>query len=144
MSIRIQQGTLEQVKIVVDNIDEFTRKQSLESMQEKLEGRDHLILIALSGDQPIGFKIGYRLDSKTFYSWFGGVSPEGRKRGIAQSLLERQEQWAREQAYQAIKVKSQNRYPSMLRLLIFNGYLVEKTCESDDIDKLKIEFVKAL
>ncbi|MEZ8826727.1 GNAT family N-acetyltransferase [Vibrio amylolyticus] len=144
MTIRIEEGSLEEVKLVVDKIGEFTRKQSIESMQQKLAGRVHLVLVAFDGDQPVGFKIGYQLDNNTFYSWFGGVSPDGRKKGIAQSLLEKQEQWVREQGYQAIKVKSQNRYPSMLRLLIGNNYLIENTSENNSLDDLKIEFIKLI
>ena len=74
----------------------------------------------------LGFKVGYQIDDTTFYSWFGGVSSSARKAGIAQALLYAQQKWAFEQGYKQIKVKSRNQFPSMLRLLIKNGYLIEK------------------
>jgi GNAT superfamily N-acetyltransferase len=51
------------------------------------ERPDVLILIAWSGADPIGFKIGYRENRFTFYSAKGGVMPEWRRRGVASALL---------------------------------------------------------
>ncbi len=41
-------------------------------------------------------------------------------------LLEAQEEWVAEQGYKTLKVKSRNQFPAMLRLLLRNGYLIEK------------------
>ncbi len=51
---------------------------------------NHRVLIALLAcvdDKPVGFKIGYSLNEKEFYSAKGGVLPEYRRIGIATKLL---------------------------------------------------------
>lgn len=42
----------------------------------------------------------------------------------AHRLLDRQEVWAAEYGFPAVTVKSMNRYPAMLHLLIRNGYRI--------------------
>lgn len=72
----------------------------------------------------MAYKLGYALDSNTFYSWLGAVAPECRGQGIAQALLNAQEAWVKAHSYLAIKVKSMNRFPAMLSLLIKNDYAI--------------------
>ncbi len=92
----------------------------------------------------LGFKIGYELDENTFYSWFGGVLPIARNKGVAQAQLDIQEQWVKQQGYQQLKVKSRNLFPAMLRLLLKNGYLIEKLEEKEDINAHRIHFLKQI
>ncbi|MFL8938613.1 GNAT family N-acetyltransferase [Rossellomorea oryzaecorticis] len=46
-----------------------------------------LVMIAKLNENVIGYKVGYELDSRTFYSWLGGVSADYRKHGIASRLF---------------------------------------------------------
>ncbi|MFM2588381.1 GNAT family N-acetyltransferase [Vibrio sp. TBV020] len=145
MSIIYREGTLEECVQVVEQIKEFAHKETVESLAARLEGKSRsLIQVAQEGDNLLGFKIGYQLDKETFYSWFGGVSALARKKGVAQKLLEIQEQWAIEQGYKQLKVKSRNQFPAMLRLLIRNGYLIENFEEKSPIVESRIHFSKAL
>ncbi|TON38836.1 GNAT family N-acetyltransferase, partial [Vibrio parahaemolyticus] len=100
--------------------------ETLDSMSQRLGDKNSLILVAEKNGAIVGFKIGYELDEDTFYSWFGGVAPQARNEGVAQMLLEAQEEWVAEQGYKTLKVKSRNQFPAMLRLLLRNGYLIEK------------------
>ena len=100
--------------------------------------------MAEDDDVLLGFKIGYALDQRTFYSWFGGVSPLARNKGVAQAQLEAQEAWVQKQGYEQLKVKSRNQFPAMLRLLLRNGYLIEKLEEKEDINAHRIHFLKQI
>ena len=144
MSIRYRLGTLEECVQVVEQIAEFTNKETVESLSTRLKNKKHLILVAQKGKDTLGFKVGYQIDDTTFDSWFGGVSSSARKAGIAQTLLDAQQRWAYEQGYKQIKVKSRNQFPSMLRLLIKNGYLIEKYEEKNNILDGRIYFIKQL
>ena len=95
--MKIREGSLSEVVTVVTEIDEFIVKENEQSLAQRLEGKRHLILVAEQQGQILGFKIGYELDSDTFYSWFGGVSPKARNLGVAQKLLDVQESWVIEQ-----------------------------------------------
>jgi len=93
---------------------------------------DALILIFEIEDELAGFKIGYPIDNDEFYSWLGGVLPCFRNNGIAQKLLDYQESWVVDKKFMRTSVKSMNRYPAMICLLVRNGYKVVKI---DDFDK---------
>jgi ribosomal protein S18 acetylase RimI-like enzyme len=144
MSVEYRLGTLEECVEIVATIKEFIHKESVESLSERLDGKRHLIQVAEENGQLLGFKIGYEIDENTFYSWFGGVSPLARNKGVAQNLLDYQEIWVKKHAYSQLKVKSRNQFPSMLRLLLRNGYLIEKFEVKDPLVESRIHFVKQL
>lgn len=140
----IRQGSLTEVVAIVANIDEFVNKESEASLSARLNGKPHYIQIAEHEGRLLGFKIGYQIDQCTFYSWFGGVAPQARGKGVAQALLVAQEQWARDHHYQSITVKSRNQFPAMLRLLIKNNYLIENYEKKDNMLESRIYFRKTL
>lgn len=142
--MKIREGSLSEVVAVVTEIDEFIVKENEQSLAQRLEGKRHLILVAEQQGQILGFKIGYELDSDTFYSWFGGVSPKARNLGLAQKLLDVQESWVIKQGYQQLKVKSRNQFPAMLRLLLRNNYLIENFEPYEPLLESRIHFVKQL
>ncbi|UPR35840.1 GNAT family N-acetyltransferase [Vibrio cyclitrophicus] len=144
MSVIVREGSLEEVVSVVEQITEFAKKESVTSLSERLAGKTSLILVAEEAGVLLGFKIGYELDENTFYSWFGGVSSLARNKGVAQAQLDVQEQWVKQQGYQQLKVKSRNQFPAMLRLLLRNGYLIEKFEEKEDINDHRIHFLKQI
>ncbi len=142
--MNIREGTLAEVVEVVAEIEEFIVKENEQTLSERLEGKRHLILVAEQQGQILGFKIGYELDSDTFYSWFGGVSPKARKMGLAQTMLDEQELWVISKGYQQLKVKSRNQFPAMLRLLLRNNYLIEHFEPYAPLLESRIHFVKQL
>lgn len=144
MSVQYREGTLEECVEVVNQINEFAQKETVESLAARLKGRRYLIQVAQEGEQLLGFKIGYELDAETFYSWFGGVSPLARNKGVAQTLLDVQEAWVAKQGYLRLKVKSRNQFPAMLRLLLRNGYLIEHFEEKAPLIESRIHFVKMM
>lgn len=144
MTVIVREGTLEECVTVVEQIDEFSHKESVESLSARLQGKKQLVLVAEEQGQLLGFKIGYQLDEHTFYSWFGGVSPLARNKGVAQLQLDVQEQWVREQGYKQLKVKSRNQFSSMLRLLLRNGYMIENFEEKEEIKENRLHFVKQM
>ncbi|NMT92577.1 GNAT family N-acetyltransferase, partial [Vibrio alginolyticus] len=113
MTMLIREGTLEEALQVVTRVKEFANGETLDSMSQRLGDKNSLILVAEKNGAIVGFKIGYELDEDTFYSWFGGVAPQARNEGVAQMLLEAQEEWVAEKGYKTLKVKSRNQFPAM-------------------------------
>jgi predicted GNAT superfamily acetyltransferase len=114
-------------------------------------GEDSILLVAEVAEaevaedrRTVGFKLGYPLSANTFYSWIGGVSPAYRGQGIARTLLEMQEALVRKQGYSVIRVKSMNRFPGMLHLLISAHYQVVDVEKGGDAGLSKIVFEKNL
>lgn len=113
---------------------------------EKLQratAHESLLLVAYEQEQPVGFKLGYRLpESTTFYSWLGGVLPAHRRRGIAAALLEKQEDYARKIGMKKIYFTSYERFPAMIALGKKHGYSLERS--APDGAELKYWFSKML
>ncbi|MCW8331092.1 GNAT family N-acetyltransferase [Photobacterium sp. SDRW27] len=142
--MKIRQASMAEAAEVLARIGEFAKSADEAALQVRLKGKQPLILVAEQGGQLIGVKIGYRLSETCFYSWLGGVAPEGRRGGVAQALLEAQESWVIEQGFEELRVKSRNRFPAMLRLLLRNGYLIEHMEKKDGIEDFRLHFVKIL
>ncbi|MHC2067613.1 GNAT family N-acetyltransferase [Bremerella sp. T1] len=79
-------------------------------------------LIAFSGGEPIGFKLGYEMTSRIFYSWNGGVVPEYREKGVASHLMDLQHAWAKEKGYRLVRTYTENKFKEMLILNIRKGF----------------------
>lgn len=144
MSIKIEIGSAADIVALSKQIPEFEQATTLERLQSRLDGAVSLILVAKLEGALVGYKVGYQLTEETFYSWLGGVVPEHRKHGVATLLFNYQEKWVLNSGYKQIKVKSMNRFPGMLNLLISNGYEIvgieESVCGSEG----KIVFLKRL
>ena len=142
MEIEVRKGTIDDVVEVDAQIPEFDGRNTKEKLEQRLSDIPHLILIATHNGQPVAYKMGYELSNLEFYSWLGGVVPTARKKGIATQLRLAQESWAHEKGYKAISVKSMNRYPAMLQLLISSGYHISGYDEEGSTDESKIRFIK--
>ncbi len=99
----IREGSLSEIVQIVEKIHEFAQKETEQSLQARLNDKTCLVLVAENESELLGFKMGYELDNKTFYSWFGGVTPAARGHGVAQRLLDVQEKWALEQGINVSK-----------------------------------------
>ncbi|WP_299019928.1 GNAT family N-acetyltransferase [uncultured Photobacterium sp.] len=142
--MKIRQASVAEAVTVLTRIQEFANPADAVGLELRLKGRQPLILVAEKEGLLVGVKIGYRLSETCFYSWLGGVAPEGRCNGVAQALLEAQEGWAAELDYEELRVKSRNRFPAMLRLLLRNGYQIEHMEKKDGIEDYRLHFVKSL
>jgi len=109
-------------------------KPAGEKLRERLStASDLLILIAqLDDGQAVGFKMGYRQDPDTWYSWLGGVLPEYRGRGIAGLLMKYQHDWVKSRHYRWIQTKTMNRWRSMLIINLKHGFNIIGTYTGND------------
>ena len=131
---RLDAGLLECIAAIPE-----LQEMPLERLLERA-GPAYLLLVAESAAGIDGFKLGYPLSDTVFYSWLGGVRPDARRHGIARVLMRMQEQAAADRGYRTLRVKSMNRFPDMLRLLIAESYLIV----GFDADSGKITFEKSL
>ncbi|TMO80441.1 N-acetyltransferase [Pseudoalteromonas sp. S3776] len=144
MAITITTGTLKDITAVSKHIPELLTTIDNQALDSRLNNKKALILVAYHENELVGFKIGYEQSNSQFYSWLGGVHHKYRRRGIAKKLLIQQEQWAAEQGYTHIHVKSMNRFPQMLSMLITNGYHIAGYVDKHSTMLSKIKFVKQL
>lgn len=104
-------------------IPEFTHKTTAEEIQNRIEGKDHELLIAGDGGQAVGFLIAYALDEKTYYNWIMGVLPAFRNKGYGRQLIELFELSAKQKGYVTVQVKTMEKFPAMRHLLAEMKYM---------------------
>ncbi len=122
--IKIRRGTIEEAVALSQLIPEFENPAGVETYRYRLEGRDHLIVLAET-DEPCGFKVGYaREGDGTFYSWMGGVLPDYRQNGVARALANEMEHYCREQQYTHLRMKTRNEHKAMLQFAVRNGFYI--------------------
>lgn len=111
---------------------------------ERISTKEDVVsIIAYKNEVPVGFKIGYRYNESTFYSWVGGVLLNHRKEGIAKQLAETQESIAKEKGYTKLRTKSMNRFKPMLILNLKNGFDIVKVYTNEK-GQQKIVFEKEI
>ncbi|MBT7902528.1 GNAT family N-acetyltransferase [Candidatus Woesearchaeota archaeon] len=120
--IVIKIGSIKEASFVNSQIPEFDEPYVLKDFITRLEGKNHLILIAYVGDNLVGFKIGYEVNKKTFYTWMGGVIPKYRRKGIAKLLSKKQEEFVRKKGYETITLKTRNKHKNMICFAILSGF----------------------
>ena len=142
--LKIEFGSVDDIVDLSAKLPEFDKIMTREFLLSRLDRAVSLILVARIEETLVGYKIGYELTKDTFYSWLGGVVPKYRKNGIATILLNYQENYLRNSGYKQIKVKSMNRFPNMLRLLISKEYEIVSIEEGSCLLENKIVFIKNL
>jgi hypothetical protein len=138
----LQQGALE-IQYIEEYFLDFARKKTAQEVIQRLQNRDHQILIAeapLSSDPgmiaPVSFKVAHELRAdetdpkladlvaqledvvqfdgrRILYQWIGGTRTDWRGQGHFRALTEEQEAWAMENGFDEIIAKTKNRFYEM-------------------------------
>ena len=111
----------------------------------RLDRHDLTLLLATAAGEPVGFKVGYRESSDTFYSAKGGVVDGWRRRGVARALLERMEDEARAMGYARFAYDTfPNKHPGMTMLGLAEGFRVTAAGYNAAYRDYRIRFERAL
>jgi ribosomal protein S18 acetylase RimI-like enzyme len=145
MTLVIKEDSIAMAAKVDSTISEFGESQGEEYFEERIRGKDSLVLVAYEDGKPAGYLVGYDRDSdSSFYCWMAGVSPMFRRRGILKALMERMEAWAKQKGYKRIKVKTRNSRREMLSYLIGYGYMFTLVEEKEEISENRLHLEKSL
>lgn len=112
-----------------------------EDLVSKMKSKPHLLVqTAMAEERVIGYKMGYRLDDDTFYSWLGGVDPEYRENGIGSMLMEKQHEYLTEMGFKMVRTKTMNKWRGMLILNIKHGFdVIETYTDEKGLHKIVLE-----
>ena len=147
----LQQGALE-IQYIEEYFLDFPRKKTAAEVMQRLQNRDHQILIAeapLSSDPgmiaPVSFKVAHELRAqeqdpkladlvlqledvvhfdgrRILYQWIGGTRTDWRGQGHFRALTEEQEVWALENGFDEIIAKTKNQFYEMRSTLAALGF----------------------
>ncbi len=143
MKVVIKEQQLADAITVSRQIPEFKAPYGVAEYKRRLAGVPHYILTAYVNGRPVGFKVGYEREG-AFYSWMGGVLPQFRWQGIGDRLAARQEQWARQEGYSRVTIKTRRKYKAMLGLLQKRGYQILRTVSQHPVEETRIWLEKLL
>ncbi|MCF7858404.1 MAG: CYTH domain-containing protein [Candidatus Cloacimonetes bacterium] len=130
--ISIKQGAIKQAVEISRKIPELEDPYSEIEYMKRLKDTDSLISIAYWQGEEAGFLVGYSINN-SFYSWMGGVLPQFRRNHIAKELFQRQRNWAQRKGFDAINIKTRNKYKAMLSFLLSDGFIIQ------DLEKKELE-----
>jgi GNAT superfamily N-acetyltransferase len=138
----LEQGALE-IQYIEEFFGEFPRKKTAAEIVRRLQGREHLILMAeapLPDDPstivPVAFRVVHELrpsesepkladlvhrlrdcvqfeGRKVLYTWIGGTRRDWRGQGHFRALTEEQEAWAFASGFHEVLVKTKNKFYEM-------------------------------
>ena len=142
----LQQGALE-IQYIEEYFGEFPRRKTATEVIQRLDGRDHQILMAeapFPDDPatvvPVSYKVAHELrleesetkvmdhvirltncldfsERKILYSWIGATRRDWRGQGHFRALSEEQEAWALDNGFDEIVVKTKNQFYAMRSVL---------------------------
>lgn len=141
--ISIRTASITEIVALSDQIPELYSPYRATEYEQRLIAVPHLVLLAESGGQPVGFKVGYEREG-FWYSWMGGVHPEYRRLGIARKLAEAQEAWAKEKGYLHVNFKTLNRHRNMLHFALKRGFNIIRVEEREEVGEYRIWLQKKL
>lgn len=106
---------------------------------------DLLMLLASLGDEPVGFKIGYRESRETFYSAKGGVLQAYRRTGISRRLLYAMIDRIRHKGYRTLAYDTfPNMHPGMTVMGLEEGFRVTRADYNPTYKDFRLRFEKKI
>ena len=138
----LEQGALE-IQYIEEFFGEYPRTKTAAEIVRRLEGREHLILMAEGplGDDPgnlvpVSYKIVHEIradesepkladlvarlrdvvdfsNRRVVYTWIGGTRSDWRGRGHFRALTEEAEAWAYNAGFEQVVVKTKNKFYEM-------------------------------
>lgn len=86
----------------------------------------------------LGFKIGYALSMRRYYSWLGGVAARGRRHGIARGLMALQHDWVSSRGFSSIETAATTDNAAMLELDRTFGFEAIGSYERDGLARVTL------
>ena len=75
----------------------------------------------------VGFKAGYAMAERKYYSWLGAVHPDHRRGGIATRLATLQHEWLTSRGYSVVETSCRDSNAVMLKVNLAAGFVVVGT-----------------
>ena len=116
--VEIVTSNSEKIASMIQALPEFAFKNSSTDIRSRIEGRQYTVVTARSNGFDAGFMVCYEEDDCSYYNWIMGVLPRFRRSGIGNALIRHFAEAALAAKCPRLRVKTMNKYRSMLRLLV--------------------------
>ena len=138
--IRVTESNIQDVVKVNATVTEFDEPYGRKHFEERISGKNHLILEGSVGGEAAGYMISYEDERypNSFYLWMAGVNPESRGKGVLRALMQYQEDWAKEKGYEKLVLKTRNARREMLGYLVKYGWNFIEVIPKDKVENTEI------
>ncbi len=143
--IIIREAPLEDVIKINATVPEFDPALGKDYFAERIAGKKSLAIVAHLEGRPAGYLVGYdKFEDGSFYCWMAAVDPAYRRQGVLKALMDYQNDWARKEGFNKIKIKTRNNRRSMLGYLVKAGFLFTQVIPWEKTEDNRIELEKNL
>jgi len=140
----IEECDFETIAALHAQIPEF-QPATAEFFAARCAGQNYIALQARLQGEAAGYLVAYdRYRDGSFYCWMTGVSPQYRSCGVFSALAGALEDYARDEGYRALRLKTRNSRREMLHWLVKNDYQALALTVKEPISETRIEFIKFL
>lgn len=140
----IKEDSIENVVKIHQTIHEFIKYERAD-FEEKYQDSKKLILVAYWDQQPAGYLVAYqKSDDGSFYCSMVGVNPIFRRQGILKNLMLYLNNWAKDQGYKKITIKTRNSRREMLTYLVKNNFNFTEIHPHDSLEEYRILLEKLI
>ena len=87
------------IQICKDTLTDFNEENFLAGFKNR---KNMTVFCFYFEQELVGFRAGYELDETKYYSWLGAVAKPYNQLGVARTLMNEQQAWAKTQNYQII------------------------------------------
>ena len=145
MDIIVKETSIEEALKVFGKISEFDRPEygTVEFFKERIDNKDCLILSAYAHEDIVGYFIAYEKDD-SFYCWLAAVEPKYRKNGILTKMMNIYEEYARNNEYINLTIKTGNNKREMLSYLVKNNWNFVEVIPGEKLEDNEIILKKEL
>lgn len=146
--IVVKEVPVEQAVSVSAKVVEFNEPYDKARFQERIIGKDHLVIAGFVDGEPAGYLVSYedreRYGQGALYCWMAGVDPKFRGQGVLKAMMEYQEKWAKENGYRRIVLKTRNARREMLSYLVKYGFNFKEVIPMETVERTEILTEKTL
>lgn len=144
MELQVKEATLPQAVEVHLAIPEF-KERTPGQLEERLNSKKSLILVAYLNGLPAGYLIAYdKFGDGSLYCWMVGVIPAFRRQGVLGALMGHLERYAKSTGYTKLRIKTRNNRREMLAYLVKSRFYFTNVVQYPHIEDNRIELERRI
>lgn len=143
--IVVKEVSIDEVVRASAKVPEFQPPLTVDDFSSRVEGKDNVFIAAYVDNVVAGYIVGYnRDDDGSFYCWMAGVGSDYRRLGLLKSMMEYEDEWAKERGYSTLRIKTRNNRREMLGYLVKHGFDFVEVDQREEISENRIVLERKL
>ena len=144
VNLEVREITIEEAFEVHKRVLEFNEMSGIDEFINRYARKKHVIIGAFLDNKLIGYIIAYdkHEDGERIYIWMAGVDNNYRRLGALKKMMDYINNWAKENSYTILAIKTRNNRREMINFLSRNDFNFITVEQRDDVRENRIELEK--